>query len=146
MKTRKGGEQMNSSKLKGIRVEKGKTQKNMAELIGKSLVTYSKKERGEVEFSNEEMSIVAKALDLTSDQVNAIFFDDNLPKGGQRKWDAMPQKPVKTSASGVGKRPQNTTISSVAVKVLRNCSESLSRALQITSWATQRSSRWIRWC
>ena len=80
MKTRKGGEQMNSSKLKGIRVEKGKTQKNMAELIGKSLVTYSK-ERGEVEFSNEEMSIVAKALDLTSDQVNAIFFDDNLPKG-----------------------------------------------------------------
>ena len=68
---------MNSSKLKGIRVEKGKTQKNMAE----SLVTYSKKERGEVEFSNEEMSIVAKALDLTSDQVNAIFFDDNLPKG-----------------------------------------------------------------
>ena len=46
MKTRKGGEQMNSSKLKGIRVEKGKTQKNMAELIGKSLVTYSKKERG----------------------------------------------------------------------------------------------------
>ena len=41
---------MNSSKLKGIRVEKGKTQKNMAELIGKSLVTYSKKERGEVEF------------------------------------------------------------------------------------------------
>ena len=68
---------MNSSKLKGIRVEKGKTQKNMA----KSLVTYSKKERGEVEFSNEEMSIVAKALDLTSDQVNAIFFDDNLPKG-----------------------------------------------------------------
>jgi len=27
------------------------------------------------------MSIVAKALDLTSDQVNAIFFDDNLPKG-----------------------------------------------------------------
>lgn len=73
---------MNSSKLKGIRVEKGKTQKNMAELIGKSLVTYSKKERGEVEFSNEEMSIVAKALDLTSDQVNAIFFfDDNLPKG-----------------------------------------------------------------
>ncbi len=53
----------------------------MAELIGKSLVTYSEKERGEVEFSNEEMSTVAKALDLTSDQVNAIFFDDNLPKG-----------------------------------------------------------------
>lgn len=72
---------MNSSKLKGIRVEKGKTQKNMAESIGKSLVTYSKKERGEVEFSNEEVGIVAKVLDLTSDQVNAIFFDDNLPKG-----------------------------------------------------------------
>ena len=72
---------MNSSKLKGIRVEKGKTQKNMAEFIGKSLVPSSKKEPGEVEFSNDEMSIVAKALDLTSDQVNAIFFDDDLPKG-----------------------------------------------------------------
>ena len=81
MKTQKGGEQMNSSKLKGIRVEKGKTQKNMAELIGKSLVTYSKKERGEVEFSNEEMSIVAKALDLTSDQVNAIFSTITYRKG-----------------------------------------------------------------
>ena len=34
---------MNSSKLKGIRVEKGKTQKNMAELIGKSLVTYPRR-------------------------------------------------------------------------------------------------------
>ena len=69
---------MNSSKLKGIRVEKGKTQKNMAELIGKSLVTYSKKERGEVELSNEEMSIVAKALDLTSDQVKRYFFRRQL--------------------------------------------------------------------
>ena len=71
---------MNSSKLKGIRVEKEKTQRDMAVLIGKSLVTYSKKERGEVNFSNEEMTIVAQALDLTSDQVNAIFFDDGLPK------------------------------------------------------------------
>ena len=53
----------------------------MAELIGKSLVTYSKKERGEVEFSNEEMSIVAKALDLTSDQVNAIFSTTTYRKG-----------------------------------------------------------------
>ena len=67
---------MNSSKLKGIRVEKGKTQKNMAELIGKSLVTYSKKERGEVEFSNEEMSIVAKALDLTSVQKASRILKD----------------------------------------------------------------------
>lgn len=72
---------MNGSKLKGIRVEKGKTQKDMAELIGKSLVTYSKKERGEVDFSNDEMNAIAKALDLTSNQVNAIFFDDSLPKG-----------------------------------------------------------------
>lgn len=71
---------MNSSKLKGIRVEKEKTQKDMAALIGKSIVTYGKKERGKVKFSNEEMTIIAKALDLTSDQVNAIFFDDGLPK------------------------------------------------------------------
>ena len=59
---------MNSSKLKGIRVEKGKTQKNMAELIGKSLVTYSKKERGEVEFSNEEMPTPLK--------YNPAYHDD----------------------------------------------------------------------
>ena len=135
----------------------------MAELIGKSLVTYSKKERGEVEFSNEEMSIVAKALDLTSDQ-STLFFSTityqkgkythggllmskvERIKGGKENGNAMPQKPVKTSASGVGKKAASTTISSVAVKVLRNCSESRFRALRITSWAIRRSSRWIRWC
>ena len=73
---------MNSPKLKGIRVEKRKTQKNMAELIGK-IACYLLQEGASEKssYSNEEMSIVAKALDLTSDQVNAIFFDDNLPKG-----------------------------------------------------------------
>ena len=50
-------------------------------VIGGGIVgTAILRELSKYDFSNEEMSIVAKALDLTSDQVNAIFFDDNLPK------------------------------------------------------------------
>ena len=48
--------------------------------IGKSVVSYAKKERGDVKFSDEEKIIVARELDLTSEQVNSIFFDSSLPE------------------------------------------------------------------
>ena len=51
----------------------------MAAAIGKSVVSYSKKERGEVGFSDEEKVIIARELDLTGDKVNDIFFDGSLP-------------------------------------------------------------------
>ena len=119
-----------------------------------------------VELVKQSMTVneLAKQLDVSRDRlslvINGKMMNEAIVSGvnnllginlynasrGQRKWDAMPQKPVKTSASGVGKRPQSTTISSVAVKALRNCSESRFRALRITSLAIRRLSQWTRWC
>ena len=70
---------MNQLELEYARKRKGKSKEDMAALIGKSVVSYGKKERGEVGFSDEEKVIVARELDLTPEQVNVIFFDGCLP-------------------------------------------------------------------
>ena len=80
MKITKGGEPMNQLELEYARKRKNKTKAEMAAAIGKSVVSYAKKERGDVKFSDEEKIIVARVLDLTSEQVNSIFFDSSLPK------------------------------------------------------------------
>lgn len=71
---------MNSLELEYARKRKNKSKEDMAAAIGKSVVSYSKKERGEVKFTDEEKVIVTRELDLTNGQVNTIFFDGNLPK------------------------------------------------------------------
>ena len=71
---------MNSLELEYARKRKNKSKADMAAAIGKSEVSYAKKERGEVKFTDEEKVIVSRELDLTSEQVNGIFFDGNLPK------------------------------------------------------------------
>ena len=40
-----------------------------------------KKERGDVGFSDGEKVIIVRELNLSAEQVNAIFFDGNLPLG-----------------------------------------------------------------
>ena len=70
---------MNALKLKGLRIEKGFTQADMAEKIEKSIDSYAKKERGEVEWTPNEMIIVAIALGMTYELFNYIFFDNRLP-------------------------------------------------------------------
>ena len=70
---------MNSLELEYARKRKNKSKADMAAAIGKSEVSYAKKERGEVKFTDAEKIIVSRELDLTSEQVNAIFFDGNLP-------------------------------------------------------------------
>ena len=70
---------MNRLELEFARKRKQKSKAEMAAAIGKSVVSYAKKERGEVGFSDEEKIIIARELDLTGDQVNAIFFDGSLP-------------------------------------------------------------------
>ena len=70
---------MNRLELEYARKRKNKTKADMAAAIGKSVVSYSKKERGEVGFSDEEKVIIARELDLTGDKVNDIFFDGSLP-------------------------------------------------------------------
>lgn len=70
---------MNSLELEYARKRKNKSKADMAVAIGKSEVSYAKKERGEVKFSDEEKVTVSKELELTTEQFNAIFFDGNLP-------------------------------------------------------------------
>lgn len=79
MKAGKGVKHMNSLELEYARKRKNKTTKDMAEAIGKSEVSWSKKERGDVAFSIEEIITVVRVLELTFRQFNDIFFDGNLP-------------------------------------------------------------------
>lgn len=69
---------MNSSKLKGIRVERGYNQQRLAEAIGITLNTYYRKESGRAEFSRDEIEKLATVLCLTAQDVNVIFFDNKL--------------------------------------------------------------------
>lgn len=70
---------MNALKLKGFRVSKGKTQRDVSEIIEKSLDSYAKKERGEFEFTLNEIVAIAIGLDMNFGEFNAIFFDGKLP-------------------------------------------------------------------
>lgn len=70
---------MNRLELEFARKRKQKSKADMAAAIGKSVFSYAKKERGEVGFSDKEKIIIARELDLTGGQVNAIFFDGSLP-------------------------------------------------------------------
>ena len=74
---------MNALKLKSLRIEKGYTQAEMAEKIEKSNDSYAKKERGEVEWTPDEMCIVAIALDMDFELFNYIFFDNRLLFGNE---------------------------------------------------------------
>ena len=72
---------MNSKKLKSIRVERGRTQAELARSIHRSTDLYSKKEKGLVAFSTSEMKAVATELEMTFHDFNLIFFDGELPFG-----------------------------------------------------------------
>lgn len=73
---------MNAIELKVARTRKGFTQEYVASCLGISTVGYSKKERGESRFSPEQITAVARVLEMDQDQdqVNTIFFDGQLPK------------------------------------------------------------------
>ena len=71
---------MNSLELEFARKRKNRTTSDMAVVIGKSEVSYRKKERGEVQFNDAEKACITRDLDLTAEQFNTIFFDGNLPK------------------------------------------------------------------
>lgn len=70
---------MDSLKLEFARRAKNKSRADMARVIRKTVNSYNKKERGEVDFSDKEKIAVAKVLSLSLEQVNEIFFDGKLP-------------------------------------------------------------------
>lgn len=72
---------MNGMMLKGYRVGRGLTQKDVGDMIEKSTDSYAKKERGEVEFTLPEAAVIAVQTEMEFDDFNAIFFDGRLPYG-----------------------------------------------------------------
>ena len=72
---------MKPLEIKGARARLGFTQKYMAEKLGLTEVSYGRKERGEVEFTLDEVPEVASLLMLNNAQVNDFFFDGKLPTG-----------------------------------------------------------------
>ena len=70
---------MDKLKLQYKRKKKGRTCKDMGKLIGRSDITYRKKEAGEIKFTPEEIVIVSQDIELTRDEISQIFFDGNLP-------------------------------------------------------------------
>lgn len=70
---------MNQLELEYARKRKGKSKEDMAAAIGKSVVSYGKKERGEISFNDDEKLVIVRELDLTPEQFNTIFFDGGLP-------------------------------------------------------------------
>lgn len=69
---------MNLKKLRIARLERELSQKDLARKIGVHELTYSRKERGQREFTRTEIDNLAAALDLTNSEVNEIFFDSRI--------------------------------------------------------------------
>lgn len=69
---------MKTLKLKSIRVGKGYIQSKLAKEMGTSENTYNRKELGMIAFTIEEVKKISEILDLDIDQVNDIFFDNQL--------------------------------------------------------------------
>ncbi|MBQ6679498.1 MAG: helix-turn-helix transcriptional regulator [Lachnospiraceae bacterium] len=66
--------------LRTIRKAAGFTQRQMADMLGKSLSSYKKKEAGEVHFQDDEKMAVIRALGMNMRQVNDVWFDGEIPE------------------------------------------------------------------
>ena len=62
-------------KLKELREKKGYTMDDLANVIGKSVPNYYKKENGDVKFSVNEALLISKFLKC---KVETIFFKEEL--------------------------------------------------------------------
>lgn len=68
----------NSRLLKSYRVKNGISQVNISKVIGRSTKAYNHKENCKANFEIEEIIKIAKELKLTLQEVNEIFFDNEL--------------------------------------------------------------------
>lgn len=67
---------MNRNKLIGKIKEQGKTIQQMAAEVGISLTAMSRKINGKTQFTREEIEKIADLLELTNEELLAIFFSD----------------------------------------------------------------------
>lgn len=71
---------MNSQTLRGVRVMRGKIQKDCANATGLSISQYALKEQGKYEFTINEALMLANYLHMSESEANAVFFDNMLTK------------------------------------------------------------------
>lgn len=69
---------IDTNTLKAKRVVKGLSQKELANKLDLSSITYGAKERGESEFSATEIVTLSLVLQLTLAEVNLIFFENRI--------------------------------------------------------------------
>ncbi|WP_017548618.1 helix-turn-helix domain-containing protein [Salinicoccus carnicancri] len=70
---------INTSKLKGIIVEKGTSQEEVAEAIGINRATfYRKMKRGGVNFTIGEIQKMVEVIPLTNEEAMSIFFNTKV--------------------------------------------------------------------
>ncbi len=72
---------MDTTRLRELRAGRRVSLEKLGEVIGKSIVSYSKKERGEVKFQPDEVIALSEFYGLSYEEMNAIFYDNNLPNG-----------------------------------------------------------------
>jgi len=69
---------MNTMELNVAMMRKNATANDLSNAIKKSHVTFNKKRCGDVPFDVNEVRTIANALELDLQQVNLIFFDNDL--------------------------------------------------------------------
>lgn len=62
-------------KLRGKFAERNVSQTEVAKRIGINPSTLARKMGGDSEFTRTEIIMITKLLDLTKDEMNAVFFD-----------------------------------------------------------------------
>jgi len=65
-------------KLKTLRVKNSKTQKEIANILGVEVSTYTKKENGQIPFSIKEVSTLKEIFKLNAREVVDIFLNKNV--------------------------------------------------------------------
>ncbi|AYW46748.1 XRE family transcriptional regulator [Tetragenococcus koreensis] len=76
---------VDTNKLKGIIVERGTTQQNVAESIGINRSTFYRKMKNGGDFSIGEAQKIAENVPLTNEEAVEIFFSDKVAFTLQRK-------------------------------------------------------------
>lgn len=69
---------MKNFKLKTLRVKNSKTQKEIANILGVEVSTYTKKENGQIPFSIKEVSTLKEIFKLNAREVVDIFLNKNV--------------------------------------------------------------------
>ena len=79
----KGGEKIvvNKLELKAEMIRIGVSASDLGRALRVSQVTINKRLNGKLPWSTNEVKVVALMLGLTLEQVNVIFFDNQLPNG-----------------------------------------------------------------